>query len=306
MSVIIDFYREVSPDYLGRWLRDIWAWDNDRLEMVHNYIQWLFPNEEPSFFNPGAPRLDRETVATFRTDEGLRRNLAISQDVMLRFYGLEYNAATGKVIRRPDFEERARNWIDPFNHNYLRITRILHCLLALGLGERARAFFDALLDIYAERGREIGSETFNYWRSAARAPTVPEPAPLQEGCYRLRVLSGRFAICRLLPDAPVPAWDVEGELVSITRTRTELSVVCPESAVPPGAIHRAGWRCLEVAGPLNLSLVGVLASLLSPLSNAGIGIFVVATFDTDHILIKEEKLDRAIEALEQAGHRVSR
>ena len=51
MSQIVEFYRGERPDYLGRWLRDLWGWDNDRLEMIHNYIQVLFPNEQPSLFN---------------------------------------------------------------------------------------------------------------------------------------------------------------------------------------------------------------------------------------------------------------
>src|SRR5207248_4943970 len=87
-------------------------------------------------------------------------------DALLRFYGLEYDPHSKKVVRRHDFEERARNWIEPFNHNYLRITRILHCLVALGLPDRARAFFDCLRDIYAERQADIGEESFSYWEDA--------------------------------------------------------------------------------------------------------------------------------------------
>ena len=91
MSQIVEFYRGERPDYLGRWLRNLWGWDNDRLEMIHNYIQILFPNEEPSMFNAWAPVLDTPTIAAFRSDARLRRNLAVSHDLMLRFYGLQYD-----------------------------------------------------------------------------------------------------------------------------------------------------------------------------------------------------------------------
>jgi hypothetical protein len=169
MSAIVAFYRGTSPDHLGRRLEDIWRWDNDRLESVHNYIQVLFPSEEPSQFNARAPRLDRATIDAFRRDEGLRKNLATSFEVMLRFYGLEYDEAAGRVRRRPDFAPRAANWVGPYNHNYLRITRILKSLVALGLPGHARALLDCLEDIYATHGEAIGPETLGYWRSAVPA-----------------------------------------------------------------------------------------------------------------------------------------
>jgi hypothetical protein len=166
MATIVDFYRGTGTDYEGRSLTDLWQWDNERLEMVHDFIQVLFPNWEPSGVNPYAPLLDDGTVAAFAQDETLRANLARSHDRMLRFYGLAYDAAGNTVRRRADFAERARNWLQRGNHNYLRITRILHCLKALGLEDRARAFLRCLEEIFAERGGDIGDKTLDYWRSA--------------------------------------------------------------------------------------------------------------------------------------------
>jgi hypothetical protein len=76
----------------------------------------------------------------------------------------------------------------------------------------------------------------------------------------LLVLDGRFAICRLGNDAPVPSWATMGSFFSITRTAEELSVVCQEQAVPEGVSSEKGWRCLRVAGTIPFSVVGVLAS----------------------------------------------
>ena len=303
MSWIVEFYRGERPDYLGRWLRDIWAWDNDRLEMIHNYIQVLFPNEQPSMFNAWAPVLDAPTIAAFRSDAQLRRCLGVSHDALLRFYGLEYDPHNKKVVRRPDFEERARNWIDPFNHNYLRITRILHCLVALGLPDRARAFFECLRDIYAERRADIGEETFSYWQDAVR-PALATPTDGRLS-LTLRLLEGTCAVCRLPPDAPWPEW-ARGDLVSLTRTREELSVVCAESAVPEDVRREGNWCCLQVVGPLDFAAVGVVTSLVTPLSEAGISVFVLSTFDTDFLMVKNEDLTRALLALNQGGHRLDR
>jgi hypothetical protein len=118
----------------------------------------------------------------------------------------------------------------------------------------------------------------------------------------LKVLDGKFAICRLDPDAPLPAWVGSGPFVSITRTADELSVVCPEEAVPEGVQCERGWRCLVVSGTLDFALVGVLASLLVPLANAGVSVFAISTFDTDFLLVKQSDVERAAEALLRAGH----
>jgi hypothetical protein len=115
-------------------------------------------------------------------------------------------------------------------------------------------------------------------------------------------LDGTFAVCRLAADAPVPDWAAGGPLVSATRTGDELSVVCREEAVPEGVRCESGWQCLRVAGTLGLSLVGVLASLLDPLAEAGISVFVVSTFDTDYLLVKQADFPRAVDVLLRAGY----
>jgi uncharacterized protein len=114
---------------------------------------------------------------------------------------------------------------------------------------------------------------------------------------RLQILRGEFTIQKLDATAPIPEWATGGEFVSITRTRDELSIVCES---PSGE-----WRCLKVEGLLNFSLVGILASLAEPLAKAGVPIFAISTFDTDHILVKAENLDRAIDALRSAGHTIA-
>ncbi|MFZ2054836.1 MAG: ACT domain-containing protein [Candidatus Aminicenantales bacterium] len=115
-----------------------------------------------------------------------------------------------------------------------------------------------------------------------------------------------FAICRLPPDAGVPKWASGRGLLSITRTSDELSIVCAEAGVPEEVRSERGWRCLEVAGPLDLALTGVLASLANPLAEAQINIFAISTFDTDYLLVKEEKLARSIDVLTRSGHLLER
>jgi aminoglycoside 6'-N-acetyltransferase I len=120
----------------------------------------------------------------------------------------------------------------------------------------------------------------------------------------LAPLEGAYAVCRLDAHAPLPAWAAGAPFVSIARTADELSVVCREKVVPEGVRREQGWRCLRVAGTLDFSLVGVLASLLDPLAAAGVGVFVVSTFDTDYLLVKQMDFHRAKAVLQGAGHAV--
>ncbi len=117
----------------------------------------------------------------------------------------------------------------------------------------------------------------------------------------LTLLPSRFAVCRLDAAAELPDWP-RGELVSVTRSREELSVVCEERGVPPGVRAETGWRALKVAGPLQFGATGVLSSLAGPLAAAKVSLFAVSTFDTDYLLVKEARLGEAVAALEAAGH----
>ncbi|UMP04341.1 ACT domain-containing protein [Amycolatopsis sp. EV170708-02-1] len=122
------------------------------------------------------------------------------------------------------------------------------------------------------------------------------------------VRPGEYAVARLAPDAPVPANLLDpGEpvLISLTRTPEELSVICPAGLAPAGATVEDGWRLLSVRGPLAFTLTGVIAALSSELAAAGVALFSMSTFDTDHVLVRAAELERAVKALREAGHEVT-
>lgn len=122
---------------------------------------------------------------------------------------------------------------------------------------------------------------------------------------RLVVQPQRAAVCRLAADAAIPDW-ARGAFVSITRTHAELSIVCDESQVPSDVAQAdRGWRVLEVAGPFAFNVTGVAAALTAPLAANGIPLLLIATFDTDYVLVKEELLESATRALQDQRHEVS-
>jgi hypothetical protein len=174
-SQITGFYSGTEPDHRGRDLHEIQEWADDQLEAVHDYTQWLFPLPEPSGFNIAAPVLNREVIQEFRTRPELQQKLRVSFLRMVNFYGLEVRSGEQiTVARTPNFAAEAAVWLSPGNHNHLRITRILRCLILLGLAAEAKAFFDCLSEIYEEEQNKpmpaISDETMLYWREAAGHP----------------------------------------------------------------------------------------------------------------------------------------
>jgi hypothetical protein len=125
--------------------------------------------------------------------------------------------------------------------------------------------------------------------------------------HRLRVarVPGRFAVCRLSPDAEIPPWAQGGSFVSITRTAEELSIICEEARLPPDAMAERDFAAVRVAGTLEPTLVGVLVSLAIPLAAADIPILAIGTYDTDYVLVRCADLPRATDALRGAGHEVA-
>jgi uncharacterized protein len=121
---------------------------------------------------------------------------------------------------------------------------------------------------------------------------------------KFRQLNDTYIISRLGPSAVVPDWAMKGGFASITRTADELSIVCPIQNVPEGMKSGPHWVCFKLEGPFPFSQTGVLLSFIQPLSNSGIPIFAISTFDTDYVLIQEEFGGTGLRRLQDVGHQL--
>ncbi|KAL9621400.1 MAG: hypothetical protein Q9160_004160 [Pyrenula sp. 1 TL-2023] len=202
-DTIISFYSQRNPgtDFLGRSLSDILAYTDDQLEHSHNYIQVLFPLPEGSPFNLSAPIIDEVTFHRFHAsiipstdtseDDNPQQGLIKAFRRMCAFYGFELQyprdpngearALVAPLADEVQRRRRFRNWVMPFNHNHLRITRIIRCLRVLGKGDEAKAFSEALKEVDRRNPRRIGGRSLAYWQRAAERPLNVAPDDNNEG-----------------------------------------------------------------------------------------------------------------------------
>lgn len=117
-------------------------------------------------------------------------------------------------------------------------------------------------------------------------------------------LNPDFSVCKVSDYAGV---DMDVPFCFTGATDEEKSLVCPTEFVPKNALCREdGWCAFRIKGELDFSLIGILANISRILAEAGIGIFVVSTFNTDYILVKKERAEEAEHCLDGNGYYVCR
>tara|TARA_R110000824_G_scaffold61864_18_gene164185 strand:- start:2649 stop:3329 length:681 start_codon:yes stop_codon:yes gene_type:complete len=149
LSPLGRFYSGSGVDSADRTFENILAFDDDQMEKTHDYIQWLFPNPEPSQWNPQAPLLSEKDILDFKKDPGLREQ--------------SFKAFT----RWMDFMEASSQWCTPRNHNHLRITRIIRFLtLTEQSNEGGQVYHTACGMMEKHCGDYFPATTESFWKEA--------------------------------------------------------------------------------------------------------------------------------------------
>ena len=111
-----------------------------------------------------------------------------------------------------------------------------------------------------------------------------------------------FSVCKVTDYSGVSLSD---EFCFTGRTDEENSLVCPTARVPGNTTAREdGWRALRIQGVLDFSLIGILAKIAHILAQHQISLFVISTYNTDYVLLKQEKYAAALAALAGAGYTI--
>ena len=122
----------------------------------------------------------------------------------------------------------------------------------------------------------------------------------------LILLNNKYSIYKFKNESVLPEWIYLSDFYSVTRTKEEISVVAPQTdLISEDILCNKDWRIIKVAGPLDFSLVGIIADLSSVFKKKNIPIFTISTYDTDYILVKQKDINAGIQALTENGHTIS-
>lgn len=167
ISEIKKFYIEGCPNAAGYTLEDILSQSDSWLEQRHDYIQWLFPTDQTSQYNPKAPVISQKSADKLiqKYEDILKERVIKSFFRMAKFYGFRvfYIVGNSVVVEPNDILEKG--WLSKGNHNFLRLTRIMESLQLFGLNNYYKALKECLLDIAAKYPDIIGEKTKMYWEN---------------------------------------------------------------------------------------------------------------------------------------------
>ena len=109
----------------------------------------------------------------------------------------------------------------------------------------------------------------------------------------LSILPEKLGICHLNKNSLIPDWAKDISFCSITRTKDELSIICPEDKIPGGVLVERGWRAFQLHASLDFTATGIVSGLSTPLAEAKISIFCISTYETNYILVEDKNLEKA-------------
>lgn len=146
MSELVSFFRdEIGHPRYGSY--EVIISNSDEFwEKTHDFIQWIFPLNESSRFNREAPILDDSSIQQLLESRLAEQKLSLAVD------------------RYKSFLKTHTNWRSGYDHNHLRISRVIKCLRLLSDDQSANAFKYWVASELGDDIDQIHSESRRYWR----------------------------------------------------------------------------------------------------------------------------------------------
>ncbi|MDB2489444.1 opioid growth factor receptor-related protein [Gammaproteobacteria bacterium] len=142
-----NFLLAKESDFKGRMIQDIWNYSDEEIENNHDFIQIIFPlnKKSQSVFHGYYLETD-DLVQSLKDDEQVKENILKSSEWFLSF------------LKRHDY------WKRGYNHNQLRITRVIECLRLVVGQEEANSFYYSIISI--SNSFNLDKSTVKHWRNA--------------------------------------------------------------------------------------------------------------------------------------------
>ena len=120
----------------------------------------------------------------------------------------------------------------------------------------------------------------------------------------LKLLSECFTVHRFPANNDIPSQVFSAPIYFIAKTFDEVSIVLPDNIAIDSTKSEPDWQALQVVGPLDFSLTGILSKISTLLADEEISIFAISTFDTDYILVKKDTVSSAVNVLKANDYQV--
>ncbi len=144
----ITFLTREGNDFLGRNLQDIWDFSDEEIEQTHDFVQVVFPINKPSRAVSHGVYLDSEALI-----EQIKNNPEAKENILK------------SAKRFLSFLARNTYWNQKYNHNQLRITRVIESLRLLVSNVEADKFYQSVLELI-EEDNKVNLDTLVFWKNA--------------------------------------------------------------------------------------------------------------------------------------------
>lgn len=158
---IYNFFVGAGTDHAGRTIQDYHDMSDELLESIHDYIQWAFPTRHPSQCqDANAPLLSDEAIALMKGNRKAMGN---------------YYAMFAKMI---SFYMASKHWLVEYDHNHLRITRIIESSGEIFDIITAEYFLQIMLNLNTNAGSPINAKSIDIWlRTIDAVMALYDPKP---------------------------------------------------------------------------------------------------------------------------------
>ena len=145
----LDFLSNGGVDFKGRTLEMIWSFTDEQIESIHDFVQIIFPLDKPSKSTfHGYYLSSQEIINKIKGNQTAKENILKSSKWYFSF-----------------LKRNIWLWNRKYDHNQLRITRVIECLRLLVSEQEADKFYENVLKIIEDDNR-INEISLNFWNKA--------------------------------------------------------------------------------------------------------------------------------------------